>query len=263
MAARNIVNHMYFDESIHQRGGFILGAYIFGPSAESRVSEALDKCDLRPNVDEYKSSMRMADHAEQLALRSELRLVLTDYKVGVLVMPSDTRRYLGEESLRGLDQFARMNSLTTDKFTAFFDEGVFSSANQAAQLSAELNLYQYCDVKTQQNSRIVKGIQLADLVAHSCATMLLETMGLITKRVKAGPRSGYDAEMEIELGFELWASLRYQFFLGDPVRDQDEIYGGALMSIGRHGLYISQSCSEDLRKAAVQRFGQCYMGCIH
>jgi hypothetical protein len=106
MAARNIVNHMYFDESIHQRGGFILGAYIFGPSAESRVSEALDKCGLRPNVDEYKSSMRMADHPEQLALRSELRLV-------------------------------------------------------------------------------------------------------------------------------------------------------------RHGLYIAQSCSEDLRKAAVQRFGQCYMGCIH
>lgn len=30
----------------------------------------------------------------------------------------------------------------------------------------------------------MKGIQLADLVAHTCATMLLETLGLVTKNVK-------------------------------------------------------------------------------
>jgi hypothetical protein len=55
----------------------------------------------------------------------------------------------------------------------------------------------------------VKGIQLADLVAHTFATMLLEQLGLVDKKVKAGENSGYDPDLEIELGFELWASIRY------------------------------------------------------
>ena len=81
-------------------------------------------------------------------------------------MPSGDRASLGE-ALSGLDQIARANKLTEDKrLVAFLDQGIFGSPGHAAALSAALGLDQYCDVKSEQDSRSVKGLQLADLVAH-------------------------------------------------------------------------------------------------
>jgi hypothetical protein len=257
------LNQFYFDESIHPRGGFILGAYVYGPSADASVARALEISGLKPDIDEFKSSARMTNHPEQIALRSELRGILDEYRIGVLVMPASLRTSLGAEALRGLDQFARLNLSDAGRPVAFFDEGIFDSVDQAMRLSAELEIDRSCDVRPEQNSRVVKGIQLADLVAHSCSIMLLETLGLVTKQVKAGSSSGYDPEMELDLGFELWAGLRYRFFFAGPVADQDELYGGALMNVGAHGLYIAETCSNQLRMAANQRFGTNYLGCIH
>jgi Protein of unknown function (DUF3800) len=257
------LNQFYFDESIHPRGGFILGAYVYGPSADASVSRALEIWGLRPDIDEFKSSARMTDHPEQVALRNELRGILDEYRIGVLIMPATLRTSLGAEALRGLDQFARLNLATAGRPVAFFDEGIFHSVDQAMQLSAQLKLDRYCDLRPEQDSRVVKGIQLADFVAHTCSIMLLETLGLVTKQVKAGSNSGYDPEMELDLGFELWAGLRYRFFFAGPVADQDELYGGALMNVGAHGLYITETCSDQLRMAANQRFGTSYLGCIH
>jgi hypothetical protein len=141
--------------------------------------------------------------------------------------------------------------------------GIFESVEAARRLSAAVELDRYCDVRSEQDSRVVKGIQLADLVAHTASTMLLETLGVVKKLVRAGPDSGYDEDLELELGFELWASLRYQFFHAGSAEKQGERYQGALMEVGTNGLYISQSCSPELRAAAVERFGQCYLGCIH
>ena len=130
------MNHFYFDESIHdQRGGFILGAYVYGRDAEADVIGALKVCGLLPDVDEFKSCARMSECPEQVALRAALRGVLRKYRVGVLVMPADHRSSLGKEALLGLDQIARSNLLTAG-FVASFDQGVFPSANQAAQLVA-------------------------------------------------------------------------------------------------------------------------------
>jgi hypothetical protein len=255
--------HFYFDESIHERGGFIVGAYVCGPDADPVVARALRACGMEPGVDEFKSSARMTGHPEQVALRSELQRLLRGYRLGVLVVPSTARASLGEEALRGLAQIARLNSLTAAGLVAWFDEGTFVSINQALKLSAELKINEYCELRAEQDSRIVKGIQLADLVAHTCGTMLLETLGLVTKQVKAGHESGYDPEMELELGFELWAGLRYQFFHAGPVTGQEEPYEGTLMNVGLHGLHIAETCSGQLRSAAEKRFGQCYLGCIH
>ena len=256
--------HLYFDESIQERGGFIVGAYVYGPDADVEVSAALERVGLRPGVDEFKSSARMSEHPEQVALRAELRRVLAAYRVGVLVTPNRDRASLGAEALRGLDQIARANKLTGGKrLKAFLDQGIFDSPQQAAALSAAIGLDQYCDVKTEQDSRSVKGLQLADFVAHTASVMLLETLGLVNKQVKAGPNSGYEPEMELDLGFELWAGIRYQFFHAGPVEEQDDVHQGALMEVGVKGLYISQACSTELQAAASARFGQCYLGCIH
>jgi hypothetical protein len=63
--------HFYVDDSIQDRCDFVLGAVVFGPDAESTVSEAIERAALRPGVDEFKSSARMSQHPDQVKLREE------------------------------------------------------------------------------------------------------------------------------------------------------------------------------------------------
>ena len=255
--------YVYFDESIHERGGFIAGAYVYGPDADATVLAAVERVGLRPGVDEFKSSARMSQHPEQVALRTELKKLLAAYQVAVLITSVNNRRALGAEALRVLDQFSRANDLTAGAtLVAVFHQGLFDSPRQAAELSAAIGLAQYCDLRVEQDSRAIGGLQLADLVAHTTGIMLLETLGLIHKQAKGGPDSGHEA-MELDLGFELWAGLRYHFFHAGPVDQQEEVYQGALMEVGPNGLHVSETCSAELRTAAFHRFGQCYLGCIH
>jgi hypothetical protein len=113
---------------------------------------------------------------------------------------------------------------------------------------------------------VIGGIQVADLVAHWLGLMLLEQMGMISKKVRAGENSGYEPDLEIELGFEFWASLRYQFFKAPDSKagpDSDSLVGELVFDVENYGLYISDRCDPPLREAARARFGECYMGCIH
>jgi hypothetical protein len=119
---------------------------------------------------------------------------------------------------------------------------------------------EYCDYYFDQDSRKVAGIQMADLCAHSLSIMLLEQLGLINKNVRA---RGYDPNIEINIGFELWASLRYHFFTQDKINfDVSQIEGFAL-DTESYALCIAPSCSAILTKAAKERFGTMYIGCIH
>lgn len=256
--------NFYFDESIQTKAQFIVGAYVYGPDAEAAVSSAIERVGLRPGVDEFKSSARMSAHSEQVRLRGELLEVTRSYRIGVLVAPITERADLGRLALEGLDQIARANRLAgTVELEAALDEGLFSSTEEASRVIDASAVRGYCTVRPEQDSRQVKGLQLADLVAHTAGVMLLDSLGLVTKTVKTGPNSGYDEDLDIGLGFDLWAGLRYQFFESGPVPDQDEIYNGALMNVGLNGLYVAPSCSDELRAAADGRFGQCYVGCIH
>ena len=253
----------YFDESIHERGRFILGGYVYGPDPTPDVDTALRFVGLRPARDEFKSSATMTDGPAQPTLRRELKKILAwTYRYAVLVHPFEHRSSLGREALAGLAKICRANGLTGGRQTAYFDEGIFRTAAEANRLAAELGLSGYCDIRVEQDSRIVRGLQLADLAAHTCATMLLETLGLVTKLVKAGPNSGYDPDLDIELGFELWAGLRYQFFnsgLPENVQSNEDM----VVDVEPYGLHIAEGCSALLRQAALSRFGKQYLGCIH
>lgn len=123
-----------------------------------------------------------------------------------------------------------------------------------------------CEVHQSQDSKLIGGIQLADLAAHLLGGMLLEELGLITKLVSVGENSGYAPDLETELGFALWASLRYQFFKAPQPNlgaDPDDRVGDLTFDVENYGLYISEDCPEKLKQAALQRFGTCYLGCIH
>lgn len=145
----------------------------------------------------------------------------------------------------------------------FFDEGLFDSRKSAADLASREDKFTCCRMHFEQDSSKLLGIQLADLVAHTCSMMLLETLGHVTKKVvlEVPGDSVYDGQ-EVELGFEMWAGIRYAFLSMArqcPRDDLDE----ATVEVFPWGLFIDESASERVTAAAMQRFGENYLGCIH
>ncbi len=254
----------YFDESIHdRRGQFILGAFVYGPDPTEGISDALTAVGLDPDRDEFKSSTKMSEHPEQQALRSRLHGILQGhYHYGVVVVPARERQSLGREALIGLEKICLANGLTQKREDAYFDVGIFPRARRARELADEIGVSRYCDLHPEEDSRRIKGLQLADLVAHTCGTMLLDALGLLSKTVKAGANSGYPPDLDIKLGFELWATVRWQFFNGGAPKNARS-NRDFVVNVAGYGLHVAESCSPALRDAAQARFGQQYLGCIH
>ncbi len=97
--------------------------------------------------------------------------------------------------------------------------------------------------------------------------MLLEELGVVRKIVKAGEDSGYDPNQEIELGFELWASLRYALIGNNEhipgLSPDPEDPANLFFRVDGYGMYLPDSCHTQLAAAARARFGVNYLGCIH
>jgi len=259
------VGYFYFDETIQERGGFIIGAFVYSPEDKTpAVYSAISHVGLQPGFDEFKSGSRMDKNPHQAKLRGELSNILTNTSVGLIVLPVSERALLGREAIIGLQKILRANGLDKQPHKVFFDEGItVDSKTHNTFLEGVGSL---CELRPSQDSILVGGIQLADLVAHSLGGMLLEQLGLISKKVRVGEGSGYDPDLEIELGFELWASLRYQLFKAaqpKPGPIPDDPVGEMIFDVENYGLHISEKCCPSLREAALQRFGDCYLGCIH
>ena len=253
----------YIDESIQQRAGFIVGAFVYSEvDLTPAVFEGIAAAGLRPGADEFKSGMRLDRRPERAAARESLRELLQRTRVGLVIVPADRRQELGTEALDGLEKIIRANELTAGGHHAYFDQGIIVKSDLAGSLSRRVGVR--CDVLPNQDSKSVGGLQVADLAAHSMGVMLLESLGHFKKTVKAGENSGYDPDLDIELGFELWASLRYAFFKApQPIPGPEDPLGDLMFDVASYGLHVASSCSDGLRSAALERFGECYLGCIH
>lgn len=255
----------YLDESIQARAGFIVGVFVYsGHDLTPSVFSALEQSGLKPGVDEFKSGAHMARNPKQKQLRNLLSSLLINTRVGVVVVPADQRSILGTEAIRCLGKILEANNLNNHHHRVFFDENISVGAETMDSFRSGPGAQ--CQLSLSQDSKIIGGIQLADLAAHSLGVMLLEQMGFLTKKVRAGENSGYDPDLEIELGFELWASLRYSFFKAPqpkPGPIPDDPVGELMFDVENYGLHISSACSAELRDAALGRFGECYLGCIH
>lgn len=254
----------YFDESIHPTAGFILGAWVAGQTDPTeRVNQALLTAGLRPRVDEYKSGARMLGNPSMLRAREELCEVVRECKVGVVVVPTDRRQDLGLEAIRGLHKILVSTGLGVSGHNIFLDQGLAPSRCEVERLIGDLGLTGNT-FHIEQNSVLVPGLQMADMVAHTCATMLLAQMGLVTKQVKAGEDSGHEPDDDIDLAFVLWAGLRWNFFGAPPPPPQEwESQLDWQMDVEARGLFIADSCSDELKAMARERFGKMYLGCIH
>ena len=198
------MGYFYFDESIHDKGGFIVGAFVYSAAdLNGEVEEAIKKCGLVPGRDEYKSGLHVGRHPEQAALRDMLKQLVFKSKIAVVINPSDKRNELGQSALLGLKQLLDYHKRAEDLHAAYFDESIFQSVQEAEVSARKLGIHEQVNCFFEQDSKIIGGLQVADLVAHTCSIMLLESLGLVTKTVKAGENSGYDPDLDIEIGFEL------------------------------------------------------------
>ncbi|QSE96508.1 DUF3800 domain-containing protein [Fulvivirga lutea] len=248
--------YIYYDESKHDQAGFYLGAFVYSKyDLNKEISNILKETGLDPNEIEFKS--RLANSNPELKIvREKLRRLFSKVKVFIVVSNNIPKEF-AEATELGLKQLLEYNKEEIeDNVEIFLDEGIFRKEHRFEGVKQTINI--------EQDSMKIKGIQLADLVASVSSTMLKEQLGLINKKVKAGPKSGYDPEMEIEIGFELWAGLRFRFFgYPPPNPDKWESQLDFVSVVGKKGLFISDNCDPKIKQAAYDRFGEMYLGCIH
>jgi len=259
------MGYLFFDESIHTRGDFILGAWVYCESDPApAVDAALLASGLRPGIDEFKSGDRMADQPSFQKLRESLwdALFGSPNRVGLVVIPSKARPRLGVEALVALKKFVTANGLASESLSAFMDEGLFTSVERAEREALALGLFPRVAIRVEQDSRTVPGLQLADMVAHASSTLLLARMGLVTKTVKARPMSGFSPNEDLELAYTLRAGLRFTFFHRPKPEFDPGTRPDSWVEVADYGLHLSDDVPDDLRGAVIECFGRAWHGCI-
>ena len=255
--------YFYLDDSKHHPHGFSLAAFAICEEDPHEELEALfAKCGFDLTMYEFKSSTTMRDNPELQLLRDALRgFVRSKCQIAVCVVDGD--KNIGPASLELLKKAIIHPHLRDQRHQVFFDEGLFSSVGTAIKVATEIGGLDDCTIHFEQDSRRVSGIQVADLIAHTCGTMLLDALGRISKMIVVdAPNDSSYHGLEIELGFEMWAGIRYAFLgVGNDADIDDEDF--AFVLVEPHGLYIDPSASSEVTIAARNRFGSIYLGCIH
>lgn len=257
------MSYLYFDESIREHGEFIIGALVKSdqdltpPIHRQWVDMGLD-----PTTDEYKSSATKTDSETSREQRRFLRGMLQRAGLGLTVSPLHKRTDLGKHCGELVLQLVNTGKLEKSEHILYSDQNIKVPSRDRERLD-----HAGIECHVNVDSREVAGIQLADHAAHALGGMLLEEMGIVTKSVRAGENSGYAPEELLQLGFELWADLRYALIgkneyiegLSPPPDDP----ANPFFRVDGYGLYVSPSCSDELAEHARKRFGVNYLGCIH
>lgn len=254
---------IYIDDSIHERGGFIIsGIIVTKANIEDLISKSLRENGYDTEKDEFKSSLSYRKYPEMIDVRNDLKSIISsECQIGLVVLPISEKHNIGFETLKGLKHIIDSNDFEKD-IEIYVDENYFKNIKKGEEYAKKIG-FENCILNLEVDSKIVKGIQLADLVAHTCSTMLLEQMKIVNKKVQVGDNSGYDPDVEVELGFELWAEIRYSI-LGKMDMNRYETGDGETIKLTEpYGLFISEYCNDILRINTKERFGEVYMGCIH
>lgn len=255
--------YLYFDESIRDQGKFIIGALIISDTEISNeIREQWISFGLDPDKNEYKSSAIKAGDETSLRQRDYISYMVSRSKLALTILPLDDRKQLGNNFAELTLQLINTGFLEGTEHSAYLDENIKISRHYQFLLKESgVKLFLNC------NSATIAGIQLSDHASHILGSMLLEELGIINKQVKAGENSGYHPDELFELGFELWASVRYALVgkqtyiegLSPPPDDPANPY----YKTEGYGLHIAHNCPEPLVQSARKRFGINYLGCIH
>jgi len=243
--------------------GFCISAFVFCPTdPQAEVEAILAAHGMVLGHDEFKSSTWAQTNSRNAALRDELKdLLLKSGKIGIAI--SKSPREIPEDAGDLLVKMLRHLRVGNGPHSVFIDEGIFARAADRTHLQSILNDSK-CTIHAEQDSKAIAGIQLADLAAHTCSIMMKDALGLVTKKVRVGENSGYDPNMDTELGFMMFASIRY-CFLGKarPYDDSVPQSQWAYTDLTDYGLVVGKYLEESVSAAALSRFASIYIGCIH
>lgn len=257
------MGYFFIDDSAHDKAGFVIGACVYSEEdLSNKIVDTIRESGFDPKEFEFKSNAPYRNEPSKICLRDKLKRLLQDNcKLGVVIIPWSQRKDLGLECLKGVRQFIGHNRIK-GPIDIYFDQGMFKSKDIADDLITNLDFVN-CTFHFEQDSKLIYGIQVADLSAHISSIQVKDELGFITKTVKAGENSGYDQDLSISLGFEMWALLRYTFFTEGQERLVGELHQEATLIVEPYGLYISELCDNELAAVARKRFGTMYLGCIH
>lgn len=244
------MGYFFLDDSKHPKEGFCLSSFVFCPSdPQSAIEQILLNHGLEPGKDEFKSSALMRDRPANSAVRIDLKDYLHSCKVGVAISATEADLYADAASL--LHKMLTHPDIGTDKHSIFVDQGLAQSKVEQDTFRS-VRLAERCQFNFEQDSKAVCGIQLADLSAHICAMMMKDSLGLVTKTVKAGENSGYDPDSDIGLGFEMFAAIRYSFLgvCAPYICEESQLLLQPMLLISDYGLEVSNSLSDTMKSAA-------------
>jgi hypothetical protein len=257
---------IYYDDSKHPNAEFYLGAFIYSErDLNEEISQYISASGLSPKVDEFKSRLRMDQNPEQKELRKYLKRLIRHTKIAIVITAPNEKDFKYSTSKALIQLIENNQEDLIFPLTVHLDEGIYKGHNDDdyKSLVSSLNL-DLVNLHIEQDSKVIRGIQLADLVAHTCSIIMKESLGLINKTIKAGNNSGYDPDTDIEIGFEMWVGIRYNFFSTPPPHpDKWESQLDCIANVEDKGLFISDSCNEKIRVKGKGRFGEMYLGCIH
>jgi len=246
---------IYIDESIHEQFGFMLLAFVAcSKNPQKKLLKLLNKY----GVNEFHSLDKMKDNNQKQKLREEIVNFINDStcKWGVFIFPSTFRFSLAIELTSFIRKITKRLS-KSKKIEVFLDEGIIRPI-ELKKMVSELNIPIYLS-----KSNEVFGIQLADLVAAYNGIQLKEEISQSPKILTYGEEFGYDPPIQANLGWELWAKIRYSMCHKDKCKADKDSVDMATFKTKNHGLFISKGCSKSLISSSKKIFGEIYFGCIH
>lgn len=242
---------IYIDESIHARANFIVLAAVVASDEQTQQAEkALSACGFVPRQDEFKSSMRMAENPNAQQLRDRFQEIIGRCKIAIGVCSVHERDHLMSLAGRIIEAITRHGTFAEK--TVYLDQGMKSNP---------VRLPDGYTLETGCNSKSVVGIQLADCCAHFVSSIILGEMGLFNKMVPASRIYPGDPG-ELDLAWELWASIRHALAGPEPTGALDD-YGDYEPSRKPFGMVFSDGCDIAVAEAVRRRLGEVWIGCIH
>jgi hypothetical protein len=240
---------LYIDESIHPDHDFMLLAYVM---CEMDPQTELEGILSKHGATEFHACARMKDNSIMQGLRDAFCKFVNDKGYwGVIVLPISSRYSVAADIHSMLEAMVNIHRSAIE---LFIDEGIVSKA-ELQTLSSLKGIVSVCSCSSHE----IKGIQLADLVAALNGVRLREEISGDPKMLVYGKEFGYDPPIDAELGYELWARLRYSMMREPLPRGEDM----PMFTTHGHGLFISPRCSSELADKAEKVFGTVYLGCIH
>lgn len=274
--------YCYVDDSIHDSLGFIALAFIFSNfDLDEVVQSALRLSGFDPSCEEYKSGVRMDGNSAMQAARSALTKVIREHaQVGIVFAVRNHDVPLGRQCLQALQSILIRNGISPKGLRVHIDQGIFSSCRQAFDIQSKFQFLSSISLFPCEKSHECRGIQIADLVAHSLSQVVREGITGDPKAVYVGgPNSGYESDVMLPLSDFILAGFCYSILrrrliqegsefdpATDPLifeLDEDTTSYGLNPEILGWGVQVSQKAPDAVRYAVSKMLGRIWLGCMH